>query len=83
MRTLRTIKRSNKALKASSLPLVINLNPRSAYGKEKEIETLVKEMNCGVLTISESWNREEYPLEELLQIENYKVITNVRERERW
>ena len=36
-----TIKRSNKLLEASSLPIVVNLNPRSLYNKSDEIKTFI------------------------------------------
>ena len=31
--------------------------------------------------MSESWERENLPLEKLLQLENYEIISNVKQRE--
>ena len=77
----KTVKRSDRVLNALSLPVVINLNPRSAYGKEQEIKTLITQLNCSICTISESWNRTDYPLSDLIKMDNYKVVTNVKERD--
>ena len=61
-------KNNCQVLNEVSLPVVINLNPRSAYGKEEEIKTLISQYDCSVLTISESWSRANFPLSKLIDI---------------
>ena len=79
-RQVKPVKITNKkVMRAESLPLVINCNPRLAYGKQEELKNLISQYSCPLLTLSESWNRDDFPLSELIQIENYKVITNVKE----
>ena len=64
----------------SDLPIVINLNPRSLYGKENEFSTLIEQYSCDVCCIGESWERNNLSLNELITIENFKVVTNVMQR---
>ena len=63
------------------LPICMNLNPRSIYNKVEEFTTFVKEHNiqCGFL--SESWERPEYNLTELIEIEGFTVISNPHQRQ--
>ena len=49
-----TVKRNNKIVDASILPVVLNLNPRSLYNKQSEFRTLVEQTDCGVCCISET-----------------------------
>ena len=62
------------------LPVIINLNPRSIYNKTEEFFELLEQYSAQVITISESWERENLPLQDLLHLENYKIITNVKQR---
>ena len=64
-----------------SLPVVLNINPRSCYGKSKELGLLISEYSSSLICISESWSRENEPIEELIDIENFKIIKNVKQRE--
>ena len=66
-------KRTKKILKASSLPLVAVLNARSAYNKPENLKKFLNELGIEVLIISETWEREELSLENLLQLPNYNV----------
>ena len=59
-----------KILKASSLPLVAVLNARSCYNKSENLKTFLNELGIEVVIISE---REKLSLEDLLQMDNYKV----------
>ena len=34
-----------------------------------------------LITVSESWSRDNLPLEELLELDDYKIITNVKQRD--
>ena len=74
------IKRSNKLLESAEMPVIININPRSIYNKSDELPLLIEQYEASVLCMSESWERENYKLEELLKIENFKIITNVKQR---
>ena len=67
-RNLLTIKRSNKVVEASRLPVVINLNPRSLYNKASEFSTLIEQTEAGVCCISETWDRSHIPGGALYQI---------------
>ena len=59
---------------------MINLNPRSVYNKQNEFHTLVSELSIDLICISESWERENLTLDQLIQLEDYKVISNVHQR---
>ena len=77
----KTIKRSNIILQAIELPVVINLNPRSIYNKTEDLKILLEQYEGDVMTISESWERDNLPLNELLELEKYRVISNVKQRD--
>ncbi len=62
------------------MPSILNLNPRSIYNKAKNFKQFVKEREIDIVCISESWARAEEPLEDLLQMENYDVISNAHVR---
>ena len=66
-------KRKMKILQASSLPLVGLLNARSLYNKADNLKTLLNELGLEIAIISESWERDETPLDGLLQLKNYKI----------
>ena len=74
------IKRSNKLLTAVQVPVVVNLNPRSIYNKADEFKTMMEQLEVGVCFMSESWDRDEFGLEEIIQIDGYKIIKNVLQR---
>ena len=76
-----TIKRNSVILQSIELPVILNINPRSLYNKKNEFRILVEEYSADLITVSESWSRDNLPLEELLQLDNYKIITNVKQRE--
>ena len=79
-RNNKTIKRSNKTLQALDLPVVINLNPRSVYNKVNEFHSLVSELSVDLIFMSESWERESLTLDQIIDLENYQVISNVYQR---
>ena len=76
----KTIKRNNLLMQSMELPTVININPRSIYNKCEEFSTLVEQYEADLICMSESWDRTDYKLEELIQIENYRVFSNVKQR---
>ena len=75
-----TIKRSNKVLEATNLPVIMLLNPRSIYNKCDEFWTMMDQLSVDVCAISESWDRDTLPLEDLLKNEGYRIIKNVVQR---
>ena len=66
---------------ALKLPKVLNVNPRSIYNKKNEFCTFIDEQMIELACISESFERENLTLEKLLKLENFKVISNVYQRE--
>ena len=80
MKNLTVIKRSNKVFEALNLPKVLNLNPRSIYNKIDEFATFVTEEDVDLVCMSESWEREELTLSEVINIPDYTVISNVHQR---
>ena len=62
------------------LPVCVNLNPRSIYNKVREFTTFIKEHQVGCVFLSESWERPEFDLSELLDIEDYTVVSNPHQR---
>ena len=79
-KNLRVIKRSNKCVQALDLPIMINLNPRSVYNKQNEFHTLVSELSIDLICISESWERANQTLNQIIQLEGYQVISYVHQR---
>ena len=79
-RNIITIKRSNKLVQALNLPTIVNINPRSIYNKSDEFSTFVKEEEADVIFISESFERENLPLQQVINLEDYTVISNVSQR---
>ena len=71
---------SNKQIQALDLPKLCNINPRSCYNKAEELVTFVKEESLDLIFISESLERENLPLQELLKLEDHTVISNVNQR---
>ena len=59
----------------------MNLNPRSIYNKVDDFKLLVEQYEVDVVCISESWERDNLPLEKLIEIENFKVISTVKRRD--
>ena len=81
-----TVKRSNKLLEASQLPVVVNLNPRSLYNKQNEFRTMVEQTEAGICAISETWDRSNIDggtlISDLLDIEGYRWVKNIVQRRR-
>ena len=75
-----TIKRSNKVVQALGLPVICNLNPRSVYNKVDEFHEFVKEEEVDLLFMSESWERENLTLDQIIKLEDHVVISNVSQR---
>ena len=70
----------NKIKEALVLPTCMNINPRSIYNKIQEFITLVQEENIQCVFLSESFERPEFDLSRLIQMEDYTVISNPHQR---
>ena len=82
MRNVKTIKRSNRAGQALELPTCMNINPRSAYNKSEELTAMIIEEDVDCTFLSETWERPEFSLQELLPdlAEDFEFITNPHAR---
>ena len=58
----------------------MNVNPRSIYNKAEEFKNFVNEELVDVVTMSESWERVEDPLDNLIKLPNHTVISNPHQR---
>ena len=74
-------KLSNKVLEALVLPSCMNFNPRSIYNKLNEFLTFIKEQSIHCVFISESWERPKFNLTQLIEIEDFTVISNPHQRQ--
>ena len=63
------------------LPVIMNINPRSIYNKTEEFSQLIDQYSVDLICMSESWERDSLPLDKLLNLDNYRVITNVKQRD--
>ena len=77
---LKVVRRNNRVMNAIHLPSVMNINPRSVYNKVNEFLTLVEQYESDLICMSETWDRVNQPLEDLIQLDGYKVITAVNPR---
>ena len=80
IKTKTTKKVSNKVHEALVLPTCMNPNPRSIYNKVNQFITFVKEHSIKCIFLSESWKRPEFNLAELINIEDFTVISNPHQR---
>ena len=78
--TKKPSKRKLKVLSASSLPLVAVLNARSLYNKAENFKIFMKELGVEVGIISETWERDEISLQNLLELQNYKIHSYKRQK---
>ena len=62
----KVLKRNNVLLQALNLPSVMNINPRSIYNKVDEFLTLVEQYESDLIFMSETWDRINKPLENLI-----------------
>ena len=63
-----------------SLPKICNLNPRSIYNKIEEFKVFIQEEQVDCVFISESWERENLLLEDIINLSNFEVVSNVSQR---
>ena len=77
---VRIKQKSKKVLTASQLPVVVNLNPRSIYNKKNEYRTMMEQLEVDCCFISESWDRDNNSLEQIISMEGYQIVKNVMQR---
>ena len=58
----------------------MNVNPRSIYNKKEEFHTFVEEYSIDCVFMSESWERPDEPLEQIINLPNHTVISNPHQR---
>ena len=58
----------------------MNVNPRSIYNKVKEFHNFVEEEEIDCVFMSESWERPDKPLEEIIKLPHHVVISNPHQR---
>ena len=73
-------KNSDKFKQALHLPTLCNINPRSLYNKKSEFCTFIEQESIDVAFISETWEKENETLKDIIDIENYRIIANVSQR---
>ena len=56
------------------------MNPRSVYNKVEEFHAFMEEEMVDLLLMSESWERENLKLNEIIKLEDHEVISNVYQR---
>ena len=79
-RILKTIKRIGIKPKSLDLPTIMCLNPRSLYGRTEYLADIIREYQVDVACISESWNRDNNPLTDIINIDNHRLYMNVKQR---
>ena len=58
----------------------MNVNPRSIYNKKDEFHAFVEEHSIDCVFMSESWERPDEPLEDIINLPNHTVISNPHQR---
>ena len=74
------MKPSKKLQQALELPNICNINPRSIYNKQDEFREFVNQESIQLIFMSESWERKNLPLDKIINLENYEIISNVSQR---
>ena len=67
-------------MQALHLPTICNMNPRSVYNKQEEFHIFVEEEEVDLLLMSESWERDNLTLDQIIKLENHTIISNVSQR---
>ena len=68
------LKRQENIVQAFDLPVIMNINPRSAMNKLDQLKTFIEEQNVDCAFVSESHDRKNFKLEDNFELENVKVI---------
>ena len=59
----------------------MNINPRSIYNKCDELPLLLDQYEADIICMSETWERDNMTLDQLLELPNYQIISNVKQRD--
>ena len=78
---LRTIRRNNVILQSLHLPTVMNLNPRSLYNKTDDFYEILEQYQADIVCISESWDRKNLSIENLLNLPHHRVLKSPVQRD--
>ena len=71
-------KQTKKASKASTLPLTAVCNARSLYNKNDNFKRFLTELGIEVAVVSETWERRNFFLQDLLKLTNHKIVSYYR-----
>ena len=74
------LKISKNIKQALNLPKLCNINVRSVYNKLNEFHEFIKEEEVDCIFLTESWERENLPLDKVINLPDHKVISNVSQR---
>ena len=80
VKNVKTVKTQNRFVQAFNLPTLCNMNPRSIYNKIEEFHEFVKEEEVDIIFISESWEREYLPLDQIIKLDDFVTVSNVSQR---
>ena len=67
-------------MQALDLPVIANINPRSIYNKINKFHTFVEQEDIDIIFMSETWEREEKTLHDVIKIKDHEIISNVYQR---
>ena len=56
---------------------MLDINPWLLYKCTKEFKIIIEQYNIDMEGITESWSRDSLPLDEVIIIENFKIVTNI------
>ena len=71
---------SNRYFQALNLPTICNINARSVYNKIEELHTFINEEEIDLLFLSETWERENLTLKQVINLEQHEVFSSVNQR---
>ena len=75
------MRRNNKVIQAANLPKLVNLNARSIYNKIEEFHLLVEQYEADAAFVTETWEREQLTLNDIMHFDTHEVFTNIVQRE--
>ena len=67
-------------MEALQLPVIANINPRSVYNKVNQLKTFIEHEDVDLVYLSESWERENETLDQLINLDSHTVVSNVYQR---
>ena len=74
------ITKSNKPIQSLNLPVIANVNPQSVYNKINEFHTCVEQEEVDVVFMSDSLERENKTLQELIKLDDHTILSDVYQR---